>query len=98
MAWLGPAIGPKHYEVGVDVFEALIQDRPEAADCFEPTRKNHWNADLAGLARQQLRNLGLSSISGGQCCTAAEPERFFSYRRDRATGRMAALIWIKKEQ
>jgi YfiH family protein len=96
LACIGPAIGPSHYEVDSTVQEALIDSHPDASLCFAESRKHHWQADLPALARLQLQHLGISDISGGQWCTASDPARFFSYRRDQVTGRMAALIWIKK--
>jgi YfiH family protein len=96
MAWLGPAIGAAHYEIDASVFEALTRQSSDAREYFTATRKGHWLADLPGLARLQLQRLGLTRIAGGQYCTASDPRQFFSYRRDHRTGRMAALIWIKK--
>jgi YfiH family protein len=95
MACLGPAISAANYEVDSRVFAALTQGRSDAEQFFEAQRTGHWLADLPGLARQQLEDLGLYRISGGHNCTAADPHQFFSYRRDHQTGRMAALVWIK---
>jgi hypothetical protein len=90
LAWLGPAIGPSVYEVGEDVRLAL----PEHANAFSPTRPGHWLLDLYAVARQKLQSKGLSRISGGGFCTYSDPARFFSYRRDRGSKRMAAIIWL----
>jgi hypothetical protein len=90
LAWLGPAIGPKVYEVGEDVRAAFSGN--DAA--FKPTRPGHWLLDLYAVARQKLQSKGLSRITGGGFCTYSEPRRFFSYRRDRKNERMAAVIWL----
>jgi hypothetical protein len=88
IAWLGPAIGPRVYEVGDEVRAAF--GGYEAA--FQPTRPGHWLLDLYAVARRKLS--GLREVSGGSFCTYSEPERFFSYRRDRTRSRMAAFIWL----
>jgi hypothetical protein len=88
LAWLGPAIGPRVYEVGEDVYMAFSK-YPGA---FVPTRPGHWLLDLYAVAREKLR--GLKAVSGGGFCTYTERERFFSYRRDRTSARMAALVWL----
>jgi len=95
LAWIGPAIGPANYEVDDTVRTAFIASTPGATDCFEARCSGHWLADLPALARLRLQRLGVRQISGGEYCTAAEGQRFFSYRRDGICGRMAALIWIK---
>jgi purine-nucleoside/S-methyl-5'-thioadenosine phosphorylase / adenosine deaminase len=94
MAWLGPAIGPQQFEVGTDVFGAFLSKSPQAEEAFKPVGEAHYLADIYQLARQRLKKLGINAIYGGQHCTVSENERFFSYRRDRNTGRMASLIWI----
>jgi YfiH family protein len=94
LAWLGPAIGPQAYEVGEEVRDAFLRREARAALAFAPTRPGHWRLDLYAVARQRLAALGVTRVSGGGWCTASEPERFFSYRRDRASERMAALVWI----
>jgi hypothetical protein len=94
VAWLGPAIGPAHFEVGDDVRAAFADARPKDADCFAPNPRGRWQCDLGDLARRRLARLGVSRIDGGRWCTAAEPQRFFSHRRDQRTGRMAALAWL----
>jgi len=90
LAWLGPAIGPDVYEVGDDVRQAF----PAQQACFS-AHGNRWLLDLYGVARHKLSELGISQIYGGAYCTYSDSERFFSYRRDGETGRMASLIWIE---
>lgn len=95
MAWLGPAIGPDAFEVGEEVREAFMQHDPAAASAFQPSvNEGRWMADLYRLARQRLNGLGVEAVYGGGLCTYSDPQRFFSYRRDGATGRMASLIWV----
>ena len=101
-AWMGPAIGPEQFEVGADVRGTfLAHAQPgEAAPvtaCFRPYpgRDGKWFADMFALARLLLVREGVTRVSGGGYCTAAEADRFFSYRRDHVTGRQASLIWIK---
>ena len=96
LAWLGPAAGPKAYEVGVEVRGAFVEADPLADSAFEPTRPGHWLCDLYALARQRLARAGVTRISGGQACTISDAQRFYSHRRDARTGRMASLIWIKQ--
>ncbi|HHW4681221.1 MAG TPA: peptidoglycan editing factor PgeF [Xylella taiwanensis] len=95
-AWLGPAAGPQAYEVGVDVYTAFVEWDSGAACAFSATRPGHWCVDLYALARQRLMCAGLSaaSIYGGGLCTISDPQRFFSHRRDRRSGRFATLAWI----
>lgn len=92
--WLGPCIGPRHFEVGADVLGAFGAAADAPGLEFVATAPGKWHADLAGLARQRLRTAGVQEVHGGTWCTYAEADRFFSYRRDRATGRMAASVWI----
>ena len=98
-AWMGPAIGPSAFEVGEDVLQAFAQQGQDIlSKAFTPiigTPGKYW-ADLYLLARDRLRTLGIEQIDGGGFCTANDPERFFSYRRDKVTGRFASLIWIAK--
>lgn len=96
LAWLGPAIGPKSFEVGDEVRDAFCAADPGAATCFTPHRPGKWHADLYGLARQRLSRGGVTRISGGGFCTFAESARFFSYRRERESGRMAAAVWLAR--
>jgi purine-nucleoside/S-methyl-5'-thioadenosine phosphorylase / adenosine deaminase len=94
VAWLGPAIGPAHFEVGEDVRATFVAADGGAESCFIANARGRWQCDLYGLARQRLAKQGISAIFGGEHCTFAETERFFSHRRDNgATGRMATLIW-----
>ncbi len=95
LAWLGPAIGPAAFEVGEEVRAAFLADAPEAEVAFVPSPGGRWLADIYSLARQRLHRAGISAIYGGEHCTFSEPERFYSYRRDGRTGRMASLIWIE---
>lgn len=94
MAFLGPAIGPRNFAVGEEVRTAFVARDPDAASHFQPGGEGKWFADLYGLARQRLAGASVTEVYGGGYCTFAEPERFFSYRRDGVTGRMAALIWL----
>jgi polyphenol oxidase len=94
IAWLGPAIGPRKFEVRGDVLAAFIRSDADAAAAFEPLREGKWLADLYALARLGLRRAGVSAIFGGGLCTFGDQQRFFSHRRDRVTGRHAACIWI----
>ena len=93
IAWLGPAIGPAHFEVGAEVREAFLRTDSGAGDAFKATLMGKFMADLAMLARRQLKNLGVSRIHGGGDCTYAHTDRYFSHRRDGVTGRQATLIW-----
>lgn len=95
MAYLGPAVGPKHYEVGTEVRDAFVRILPEAASAFTTHGKDKFLADLYALARQRLSRLNIGAVFGGNYCTFAERERFFSFRRDGETGRMASLIWLE---
>lgn len=95
-AWLGPAIGPKAFEVGADVRDAFMQRLPESETAFVPgLEKNKYLADIYALARLRLHALNVTRVYGGEFCTVTESERFYSYRRDKTTGRMATLIWLK---
>lgn len=93
LAWLGPAIGPSVFEVGGEVREAFLSADRGAGACFSAGRNGRWLADLAGLARRALAACGVRRVYGGDACTVTEAERFFSYRRDGVTGRMASLVW-----
>jgi YfiH family protein len=88
VAWLGPAISGRVYEVGEDVRAAFH----EYGDAFEPARPGHWLLDLYAVAREKLS--GLKAVSGGDFCTYTDAERFFSYRRSRTASRMGAFIWL----
>jgi YfiH family protein len=97
LAWLGPAIGPRHFEVGPEVRDAFIAGDARAAQAFEAKDGGKFLADIYQLARLALHSVGVECISGGGFCTVAEERRFYSYRRDRVTGRMATLIWIPSQ-
>jgi YfiH family protein len=96
-AWLGPAIGPAHFEVGEEVRAAFCapggEHGGEAAAAFARNDRGRWQCDLRLLARQRLSQLGVRSIHGEARCTHAESDAFYSFRRDGNTGRMAALVW-----
>ena len=102
-AWLGPAIGPAQFEVGQEVVDAFVARSADAAAAFTPraavsaaqTGETKYLADIYALARQALGRAGVTRVSGGGRCTVTERETFYSYRRDRVTGRQASLIWIK---
>jgi YfiH family protein len=93
IAWLGPAIGVRYFEVGEEVRAAFLARDNTAAAAFVPNERGCWQCDLLALARQRLAALGLEAVYGGGWCTFADARRFFSYRRDGQCGRMAALIW-----
>lgn len=93
MAWLGPAIGPQQFEVGPEVRQAFIDIDPNAQRAFCDTGDKYL-ADIYTLARQRLYSMGVTQVYGGDYCTVSQPELFFSYRREKNTGRMASLIWF----
>jgi len=92
-AWLGPAIGPAAFVVGEDVRRQFVGQDSAAAQAFAPY-DGKWLADLYALARLRLARQGVTAVFGGGGCTFGNPERFYSYRRDGVTGRMASLIWL----
>ena len=94
VAWLGPAIGSEAFEVGGEVRRMFVATDPESAADFRPGRGQKYLLDLAGGARRRLAGCGVDAVHGGGLCTFADPVRFYSYRRDGQTGRMAALIWL----
>lgn len=94
MAWLGPAIGPQAFEVGDEVRAAFVAAASEAAPAFQPVAGGKWFADIYLLARLRLKEQGVERVFGGDFCTVTEADRFFSYRRDGQTGRMASMIWL----
>jgi YfiH family protein len=94
IAWLGPAIGPAHFEVGGEVRAAFLAHDAAAAAAFTANTRGRWQCDLSALARRRLNAAGVTAVFGGGWCTYADGARFFSYRRDRRCGRMAALIWL----
>lgn len=93
IAWLGPAIGPEAFEVGQDVVQQFIDKDKQAANAFKRTT-DKWLGDLYLIARQRLNSAGVKQIYGSVDCTFGNPERFFSYRRNQDTGRMATMIWL----
>ncbi len=95
MAYLGPGIGVEVYEVGEEVQDTFARVDAGAVQAFMPHTPGKFFADLYLLARQRLAKTGIMATHGGQFCTFAEEDRFFSYRRDGPTGRMASLIWIE---
>lgn len=95
MAWLGPAIGQDAFEVGDEVRGAFGAADIAALEHFRYRRAGHWLADLYGLARQRLGGAGVTEVYGGDYCTFSDGGRFYSYRRDGVTGRMASLIWLQ---
>ena len=94
LAWLGPAIGPEAFEVGPEVRDAFMQKDGAASSAFRPAGDKYY-ADIYQLARQRLARIGVTQVYGGERCTLSEKEDFFSYRRDRTTGRMASFIWLR---
>lgn len=97
-AWLGACIGPRQFEVGQDVLQVFCASAQAPGAFFKPRPRSDgsaaWLADLPGLARERLTALGLRHVSGGGWCTVENRSRFYSFRRDRVTGRMAASVWI----
>jgi YfiH family protein len=93
VAWLGPAIGQEHFEVGEEVREAFLAGDARAAEAFDGNARGRWQCDLRQLARLRLGRLGLGTVSATRLCSYAASEQCFSYRRDGRTGRMAALVW-----
>jgi len=105
LAWLGPAIGPDSFEVGPEVREAFVMQNPMAGIAFRPAfpgtldeTPRKWLADIAMMARIRLAGVGVERVYGGGACTFKDASRFFSYRRDGITGRMASLIWFEQPQ
>jgi YfiH family protein len=94
-AWLGPAIGRDDFEVGDDVLQAFARSDPAAEQAFRPKQAGKWLGDLPWLARRRLAKLGLTA-HGNADSTVADAKRFYSFRRDRVTGRMAGVIWIER--
>ncbi|OLQ85561.1 multi-copper polyphenol oxidoreductase [Vibrio panuliri] len=96
IAWLGPAIGPSAFEVGDDVLQAFCDFDSQASIAFKPTGKaGKWWANMDQIATQRLNKLGVRQVFASGMCTYADPERFYSYRRDGVTGRQASLIWLE---
>lgn len=94
LAWLGAAIGPDAFQVGEEVREAFVADLPACAQAFAvDSLPGKWRADIYQIARLRLARAGVTEVYGGGLCTVTDAQRFYSYRRDRATGRMASCIW-----
>jgi len=93
LAYLGPAIGPAQFVVGPEVLDAMLTGLPDAATAFSVHGAGKLRADLFALARQALRQVGVTAVHGGGLCTVSDPVRFYSFRREAPTGRQAALIW-----
>lgn len=98
LVWLGPCIGPSAFELGEDVRSAFLALDPASERHFRPHLRGKWLADLPGLARDRLRRLGIRQVHGNDgstgWCTVSDPSRFFSHRRDRVSGRLAAAVWL----
>jgi YfiH family protein len=94
MAWIGPAISAAAYEVGSEVREAFLAVDPAAGSGFSANARGRWQLDLVAIARRRLAAVGVQRVYGGTLCTAGDPLRFFSHRRDGSCGRQATLIWI----
>lgn len=95
LAWLGPAIGPSQFEVGPEVRDRFVEGDTSAATAFISHHSDRFYADLYQLARLRLQRVGVHQISGGQFCTFSQSDKFYSYRRDGVTGRMASVIWMR---
>ena len=93
LAWIGPGIGPQHYQVGSELRAQFLAQDPAHAAAFA-ARDGAWYADLAGLAARQLRQAGVGGVFPSGLCTYADPAQFFSFRRHAVCGRIASLIWI----
>jgi YfiH family protein len=96
LAWLGPAIGPRAFEVGEEVREAFVADDAAAVSAFVANDRGRWQADLYALAHRRLAACGVSAVYGGGLCTFTDGARFFSFRRSPVTGRMATLVWLAR--
>jgi polyphenol oxidase len=96
LAWLGPAIGPRHFEIGPEVRDELLKGDAGAEAAFTVNARGRFMADLGVLARRRLARLGIDRTYGGGECTYSSPARYFSHRRDGQTGRQASLIWLRK--
>ena len=94
IAWLGPAIGPEAFEVGDEVRQMYVEADADLAEAFVTGKPGKWYLDIYQAARTRLEKLGVSEIHGGGLCTHTDAARFYSYRRDGVTGRMASMIWI----
>jgi polyphenol oxidase len=95
IAWMGPAIEQSAFEVGDEVREQFIGRAPQHADAFAKNERGRWQADIYALARRELEALNVAGVYGGEFNVYADAERFYSYRRDKQTGRMATMVWIE---
>jgi YfiH family protein len=95
LAWLGPAISQRAFEVGEEVRDFFVAQEAQASEAFLPGAEGKWMADIYLLAHQRLHALGVSRVYGGEHCTFSDPAQFFSYRRDNVTGRMGTFIWLE---
>jgi YfiH family protein len=95
VAYLGPAIGPRHFEVGAEVLQAMRKNLPAADTAFQDIGNGKYLADLFDLGRMALAQVGVKVVRGGEDCTFSDATRFYSYRRDRTTGRHVAVVWIE---
>jgi hypothetical protein len=95
LVWLGPAIGPGQFEVGNDVREVFVSTHADTDNAFVLQPNGRYLADLYQIARTRLAKVGVTAVYGGGLCTYTEADRFFSYRREKVTGRMASLISIQ---
>lgn len=96
LAWMGPAIGAKAFEVGSEVRDVFIRQQEEAEEAFTENRPGHYLADIYQLASLRLKKQGVLSIYGGEYCTYTDADHFYSYRRDGKTGRQASMIWFNE--
>jgi YfiH family protein len=94
LAWLGPAIGPAHFEIGPEVRDELLRADPGAQSAFTRNARGRFMADLFALARRRLASVGVDHVYGGGECTYAQADKYFSHRRDGLTGRQATCIWL----
>ena len=96
LAWFGPAIGPTAFQVGQEVIDQFVAQDPQATAAFiaDPVAEGKFLGNLYQIATQRLNALGITQISGGEHCTYLEADKFFSYRRDHVTGRMASVVWM----
>lgn len=93
LAWLGPAIGADHFEIGEDLYALFTAQNPSNSQHFRQTDPTHWLCDIYGIATSHLQQMGVHLVYGGNHCTWSEKNRFFSYRREKTSNRMANLIW-----
>ena len=94
LAWIGPAISQKRFEVGDEVYRIFADRQENASRHFVANRPGHWLCDLPGLATELLKQSGLTAVKQSGLCSFEDEKRFYSYRRNQVTGRMASLIWI----